>query len=200
MKIDTGPGEQVCVPSARRRSCMQPWNTADSKITCILRSAKQLSTASTISLLMKIMTLTINHHSNGSSQNEIPHPWSSHFGQSAQKGAFCSADAADRGGAWLLSFPVWLQSREKSRSSTVSSVWTSLEEHLLPLSSGRGGPRWRVALVVSLLGFNLGSGRQIDLGSFRFLSGFNWGSGQLFDLFLVDLFVPKIKLRERERV
>jgi hypothetical protein len=25
------------------------------------------------------------------------------------------------------------------------------------------------------------------------------GSGQLFDLFLVDLFVPKIKLRERER-
>ena len=34
------------------------------------------------------------------------------------------------------------------------SVWTSLEEHLLPLSSGRCGPRWRVALVVSLLGFN----------------------------------------------
>ncbi len=29
-----------------------------------------------------------------------------------------------------------------------------MSEHLLPLSSGRGGPRLRVALVVSLLGFN----------------------------------------------
>jgi hypothetical protein len=32
-----------------------------------------------------------------------------------------------------------------------------------------GGPRWRVALVVSLLGFNQGSGRQIDLGWFGLL-------------------------------
>jgi hypothetical protein len=29
---------------------------------------------------------------------------------------------------------------------------SSSEEHLLPLSSGRGGPQWRMALVVSLLG------------------------------------------------
>ncbi len=46
---------------------------------------------------------------------------------------------------------------------------TPSEEHLLPLSSTRGGPRWRVALVVSLLGFNKGSGRQIDLGWFGLL-------------------------------
>jgi hypothetical protein len=28
------------------------------------------------------------------------------------------------------------------------------QDDLIILSSGRGGPRWRVALVVSLLGFN----------------------------------------------
>jgi hypothetical protein len=42
----------------------------------------------------------------------------------------------------------------------------SLGLGLWPLSSGRGGPRWRVALVVSLLGFIYGSGQQIDVGWF----------------------------------
>jgi hypothetical protein len=48
-----------------------------------------------------------------------------------------------------------------------------------PFSSGRGGPRWRVAHVVSCLASIKGPGNS--------------------SIFSVDLFVLKIKLRERER-
>ncbi len=58
---------------------------------------------------------------------------------------------------------IWRQTRSPLLHSNYSTHPQSIllschfhdsVEHMLPFSSGRGGPRWRVALVVSLLGFN----------------------------------------------
>ncbi len=82
----------------------------------------------------------------------------------------------------ILVISFWVQDRFHSivkfgGTSSYESLLnkTTARVSLNVRSASRGGPRWRVAwaLVVSLLGFNKGSWRQIDLGWFGLLK-INW--------------------------